>query len=260
MEPAPETPSTQALLTLQRAEVALVKADLAAPGARSADLHLLRYLLGFARLTRFQPGAAEHGLNQRPEVDVAAEVEPLRAEVLTQLAGPIVAERDPLRVMRTAVEAGERLHGRLHTARAAMADRHANDFSAAELDAECGRKRLILAAGGGGGAGWVYLGAGRRMDQEGLEPSYLIGSSFGSIFGVMRSIDVKPDWDAYVALARGLDRRELFSAARMKRRHGLPGLLALRLRSSIGHLYADDQRIADLAIPYESVVDRKSVV
>jgi len=256
-EPSADPSSTRALLTLQRAEVALVRADVAAPGAPPDEVLQLRYLLGFARLTVFQPGAAERGRpTSRPDLDVGAEIEPFRQKVLTELAEPLTVPADPPEALRLALDAGRRLGGKLTTARAALVDRHRKDFSAAELDAECGRKQLVLAAGGGGGAGWVYVGAGRRLDDAGLVPSYILGASMGSIYGLLRSRSASPDWDDYIALMHGLDRRELFSAARRKRHFGLPGLLALRLRSSIGHLFGGDdrQRVSELAIPYESVI------
>lgn len=257
--PEAEGPPTHALLTLDKAEVALVRADLAVSGAPPADIRRLRYLLGFARLTEFQPGAALEGrTNGRPDINVGPQVEPLRARILDELADPLRAETDPMRRLRLALDALERLDGPLRAARSTLLDRHAGDFSAAELDAECGRKRLVVAAGGGGGAGWVYFGAMRRLEEEGVIPSYILGSSIGSLLGLLRSRAEHPDWASYIALAHGLDRRNLFAPISTKRRHGLPGLLALRLQSSIGHLFTKEDgtptRMNELAIPYECVV------
>lgn len=256
--PEDERPATQQLLTLQKAELALVRADMAKPGAPEADVRALRYLLGFARLTTFQPGAALHGTNGRPEVTVGPEVEQFRSRVMDELAGPLRGEADPENRLRLAREALDRLHGDLRQARTSLLERHGSDFDAAELDAECGRKKLVLAAGGGGGAGWVYVGAARRMHQEGIQPSYLLGSSIGAVIGVLLCRSTDPDWDSYITLAHGLDRRNLFAPISLKRRYGLPGLLSLRLHSSIGQLFigpdGEPVRIDQMPVPYECVV------
>lgn len=257
MDTAAAEPSTHVLLTLQRAEVALARAELAAPGAPDEELQQVRYLLGFARLTQFQPGAAALGRpSSRGDVDVTAENEVFRQQVLTELAEPLVAQSDPAAAVKLALEVGERLDGQLTAARAALLDRHGSDFSPADLDAECGQKQLVLVAGGGGGAGWVYVGAGQKLDDAGIVPSYILGSSIGAIYGVLRARTAKADWDGYTQLMHGLDRRQLFSAARRKRRFGLPGLLALRLRDTIGDLFGgdDSMSLSELGIPYESVV------
>ncbi|MGH3515823.1 MAG: patatin-like phospholipase family protein [Haloechinothrix sp.] len=257
--PDSEHSSTHALLSLQRAESSLVRADLSAPGAPASEIRALRYLLGFARLTVFQPGAALDGHpTDRTDVDVAAEVEPFRARVLTELADPIRQESDPERGIRVALDALARLADPLREVRGEVLRRHANDFTATELDAECGHKRLVIVGGGGGGAGWVYVGAFRRLDQAGITPSYIIGSSMGALIGLLRSRSVEIDWSHYIALAHGLDRRNLFSPISIKRKHGLPGLLSLTLSSSIGHLFTHEDgtpvRVNQLAIPYEGVV------
>lgn len=149
--PASERPSTRALLALQRAETSVVRAGLAVPDAPEAALRRLRYLLGYCRLTTFQPGAAGHGRSpSRPEVTVADEVEPLRMRVVAELCEPLSRESEPARKLQIALDGLERLAPDLRTMRQALLEHHANDFSAAELDAECGQKHLVLAAGGGG--------------------------------------------------------------------------------------------------------------
>ncbi len=55
------------MIDLKRMETALVRAELANPGvAPRRELDRLRYLLGFARLDVFQPGAALSGAPERP--------------------------------------------------------------------------------------------------------------------------------------------------------------------------------------------------
>jgi predicted acylesterase/phospholipase RssA len=253
--------ATDQLLALARMETALVGADLEEPGTPPPDIARLRYLLGFARLTTFQPGAAIAGRRRdRPDVSVADEVAPFRSRVVDELRGSLGqgAERSTGDRLSQGLAALHALADPLDGLRRAVLERHASDFSEAELDAEAGRRALVLAGGGGGGAGWVYVGAYRRLQEAGVAVSFLIGSSMGSVVGLFRARDTDPDWDKIVALAQGMDRRVLFTPVSVKRRYGLPGLLGLNMAASIGSWFTRDDgermRIDDLAIPYESVV------
>jgi len=234
------------LLELERMESALVRASLAAPDELSAaDRRKLRYVLGFARLT-YVGGTS-----------VARSVDGLRAFVAATLRPVLLDEEDP--------------HTRLHGARAALAvlvprvDEQRRELldrvAAAELDAEAGTRALVNVAGGGGGAGYVYIGAYERMERAGFIPNYVIGASMGALVGMFRARARTPDWDAYRAVALGLDRRELFaplSSLPVRRRHGLPGLLTLRLTGAVSELLRGEDgsllHLDELEIPYEAVV------
>ena len=241
-------------------ESALVRADLAHPDVLPrGQVRRLRYLLSFARLSSFQPGAAEMGrAAKRAEVAVGNELEGLRARVLEQLTPPLRDEKDPVERLRGAGGALEQLAGPLEDARQRLIAHHLNDFSAAELDAEVGQRVLVNIAGGGGGAGYVYIGAYERLERAGIVPAYVIGSSIGALIGLFRARAVRAAWDEYTALAKGLDRRRLFAPISIRRRYGLPGLLSLDLASSIGSSFAREDghplRIDDLEVPYEAVV------
>lgn len=241
-------------------ESALVRADLEHPGALSPlEVRRLRYVLSVARLTSFQPGATERARRtDRPEVSLGGEIDGFRTRVVDDLSGPLRAEKDALERLRGARAALERLSGPLESARRTLVERHADDFSASELDAEVGRKVLVNVAGGGGGAGFVYIGAYERLERAGIVPAYVIGSSIGALLGLFRARAARGAWDAYTTLAKQLDRQTLFSPIGVRRRYGLPGLLSLDLASSIGATFArgdgDPLRIGDLEVPYEAVV------
>jgi predicted acylesterase/phospholipase RssA len=248
------------VLTLQRMESALVRADLEHPGAVApADVRRLRYLLGFARLTAFQPGAAERGgRTDRRDVEVTDEVAGLRDRVIDELEAPLRREADPGERLRRAVAALDGLREPLAEARRQLVERHAGDFSAGELDAEVGRRLLVNVAGGGGGAGYVYLGAYARLQEQGIVPGYIVGASIGALLGIFRARAAAADWENYLAMAKLLDRRELLALPRLRRRFGLPGLLSLELIGPLGEVFrrADGGllRIGDLEIPYEALV------
>jgi predicted acylesterase/phospholipase RssA len=249
-----------ALLTLQRMESALVRADLEHPGVVAPDeVRRLRYVLGFARLTAFEPGAAERGgPGDRGEVDVSDEVAPLRDRAVDALEGPLREEPDGGERLRRAAAALPALRESVEQMRTQLLERHGGELSAPELDAEAGRRVLVNVAGGGGGAGFVYLGAWERLERAGVVPGYVVGASMGAVLGLFRARARSADWEAYFGLAKSLDRRLLFSMPLRARRFGLPGLLGLELAPSLAAMFAREDgepaRVGDLDIPYEAVV------
>jgi predicted acylesterase/phospholipase RssA len=252
--PAPEPPAaTAALLSLQRMESALVRAEMADPGLVAPDiLRRVRYVLRFAHLTAIPTGAGE-------TISVEDELATFRTQVLETLHSALrddPGSRD--RLLRAHAALGT-LAPALEEARAALLHRHAGELGGAELDAELASKALVSVAGGGGGAGYVYIGAYQRMHEAGLVPDYVLGASIGAIMGLFVARRRQADWTEYLTLARTLTGRELFGPPRRQRRYGLPGLVQLRLESTFGALFSSPTdgapyRISDLEIPYEAIV------
>ena len=246
------------LLKLQRMEMSLVRAWLAHPGLMpERDLHRLRYILGFARLHRFAPGAALRG-PRRADIDVdPAIVEPFRELVLRALYRPLQKE-DSLRerLAQSAAVLGP-LHAALVDARPRLLAQHRTDFSEAELDAEAGRKALVTIAGGGGGAGFVYIGAAARLRAEGITSDYLVGSSIGALIGAFLARSRTLDIDALMAWGKALSLRSIFGRPHIGPTHTLPGLMRLHLRAMhkvMQHPDGSALRMSDLEIPFEAVV------
>jgi hypothetical protein len=260
VEAVPPPRATRVIRDLARAETALVQASLDSPGSLPPDeLRRLRYLLSFARLTVFEPGAAGGGApGSRPDLDVTDELTAFRDRVLAEVAAPLQAPLEPGTRLQAARAALGQIREALVERRVALLERHGGDCSAAELDAEVGTRVLVNVAGGGGGAGYVYLGAYERLDEAGLAPAFVIGSSIGALLGLFRARLATPPWEEYLALAKGLDRRVLFAPISLRRRFGLPGLLALDLRRSLDATFAgpdgEPLTLADLEVPYEAVV------
>ena len=50
-----------------------------------------------------------------------------------------------------------------------------------------------LALGGGGGRGWAHVGVARALDEAGLRPSLIVGTSMGAIVGAALAAGVPPD-------------------------------------------------------------------
>lgn len=246
------------LLKLQRMEMALVRAWLAHPDAMpEPDFQRLRYILGFARLHRFAPGAALKG-PRRPDVETdPAIIEPFRELVLRALYRPLLKEDGLRERLHQSAAVLSPLVAALVDARPRLLSHHRMDFSAAELDAEAGRKALVTIAGGGGGAGYVYIGAAARLRAEGLSSDYLIGSSIGALIGAFLARSRQLDIDALLAWAKALSLRSIFGRPYLGPTHTLPGLMRLHLRAMhkvMQHPDGTPLRLSDLEIPYEAVI------
>ncbi len=252
--------SAEPTLLLQRMENRLVRHHLAEPEVLSADeLRQLRYILNFAKLADFEPGAAgPDGSRGRGDVSIGAEIAPWRSRVADALFGPLREEADPVTALQTARDALNRLAADQDDQRHVLLERHGNDFSAAELDAEVGYKKLVTVLGGGGGAGFVYIGGMQRLLEAGQIPDYLVGASIGSILGSLVSRELPVPIEEYVAWAKTVSYRAILGPERLRRRHGLAGMFALRFDQFAHALLSREDgqrmRMSDLAIPFDVVV------
>lgn len=253
-------PSAEPTLLLQKMENKLVRHHLAKKDVLSVEeLRKLRYILNFSRLAVFEPGAAGPGGSRgRGDVSVGDELAPWRARVADALYGPLREERDPARALARARDVLVDLTDDQDEQRSALIERHGNDFSAAELDAEVGYKKLVTVLGGGGGAGFVYIGGMQRLLEVGQVPDYMIGSSFGSIMGSVVARTLPVPIEEYVAWAKTVSYGAIFGPERLRRRHGLAGVFSLRFDQFAEALFRRDDgermRMSDLAIPFDAVV------
>ena len=257
---AADLPAAEPALLLQRMENRLVRHQLSAPDVLRADeLRKLRYILNFARLADFEPGAAgPGGTRGRGDVSVGAEIAPWRSRVADTLYGPLREEPDPITALRAAREALTGLAADQDDQRRVLIERHGDDFSPAELDAEVGYKQLVTVLGGGGGAGFAYIGGMQRLLEAGQVPDYMIGASIGSILGSLVARDLPVPIEEYIAWAKTVSYRAILGPERLRRRHSLAGMFALRF-DQFAHAMlsrADGQRMrmSDLAIPLDIVV------
>ncbi|HVQ51289.1 MAG TPA: patatin-like phospholipase family protein [Mycobacterium sp.] len=257
---AVEPPTAEPALLLQKMENRLVRHHLAAPDVLSSEeLRRLRYILNFARLADFEPGAAgPGGTRGRGDVSVGAELAPWRARVVDELFGSLREERDAVTALTTAREVLVGLLDDQDERRRLLAERHGNDFSLAELDAEVGYKKLVTVPGGGGGAGFVYIGGMQRLLEAGHVPDYMIGASFGSIIGAVVGRALPVPIEEYVAWAKTVSYRAILGSERMRRRHGLTGMFSLRFDEFADAMFrredGERMRMSDMAIPYDAVI------
>ncbi|OBA80035.1 hypothetical protein A9W99_18165 [Mycobacterium sp. 1164966.3] len=255
-----DLPDAEPALLLQRMENRLVRLHLSTPDVLSSEqLRKLRYILNFVRLDDFEPGAAGPGGSRgRGDIAVGAEVAPWRSRVSDALYGPLREERDPVTALTTARDALASLAADQDDQRQVLIERHGNDFSPAELDAEVGYKKLVTVLGGGGGAGFVYIGGMQRLLEACRVPDYMIGSSFGSIMGSLVARTLPVPIEEYVDWAKSVSYRAILGPERMRRRHGLAGLFALRFdqfaRALLSREDGELMRMSELAIPFDVVV------
>lgn len=244
---------------LQQMERALVRAHLQVPGVLTEEeVRRLRYVISFARLTVFEPGAARRGQRGRGDVDVAAEVQPWRERVVEALRAPLRHEQDPERRLLGARDALADLAPAMDEERRRLLDAHRDDFTEAELDAEVGLRSLVLVMGGGGGAGYVYIGAMKALVEAGRDPHYIVGGSMGAILGGIMARKLPVPIDDYIEFAYSLTYRGLLGPEPRTRRHGLVSLFSLRYAEFAADLFrrpdGQQMRMADLEIPFDCVV------
>lgn len=248
------------MLLLQKMENRLIRHTLRRPDVLTAEqLRRLRYLLNFARLDDFEPGAAgPGGTRGRGDVSVGAELAPWRARVVDALRGPLREERDPVIAMTAARDALGALAAEQDEQRRLLVERHGNDFSQAELDAEVGHKKLVAVLGGGGGAGFVYIGGMQALMEAGPVPDYLIGSSIGSVLSSVLSRALPVPIEEYIRWAKTVSFRAILGPERLRRRHGLTGVFALNFDQFADSMFrredGEPMRMSDLAIPFDAVV------
>jgi predicted acylesterase/phospholipase RssA len=244
---------------LQRMERRLVRSALAHPDVLAIDdLRRLRYLISFARLTVFEPGAAGGGQRGRGDVDVTDELATWRLKVIDAFGQSLRDERDPVARLRLARSVLRGLESEQTEQRKALLDRHRNDFSPADLDAEVGLRSLVLVLGGGGGAGFVYIGALKQLVEAGRIPDYMMGGSMGAILGGIFARELPVPIEQYIEFAHSLSYRGILGPEPRTRRHGLTSLFSLRYDAFAADLFrrpdGEQMRMEDLAVPFDCVV------
>jgi hypothetical protein len=118
-------------------------------------------------------------------------------------------------------------------------------------EAELRQRRLVLALGGGGGVGYVYLGCFALLDQWGLTPTLIAGTSFGAVLGLFRAQRASFHAQDTAETLAGLSLTKLFRLFRVRSQYALPGPLQLYLRSALlpALKTPTPPRLSDLAIP-----------
>jgi predicted acylesterase/phospholipase RssA len=209
----------------EEAEAALVRAIVSAPAWLSEpDEAALRYALNLARTTAAR---APDGST----VDLDELLAPYREELRPLLAA-FSGARGPDREAVARLVPSFSVQARAWRARAAAALQ--GRLPPEAIDREVCEKALVLVAGGGGGVTWSYLGAFALLEQYGLAPRLLAGTSMGAVLLLFRARRAR--WhpgDVDEALAK-LSWKTLFRFLQTDSRYGLPAAMRLYLRAAIG--------------------------
>jgi predicted acylesterase/phospholipase RssA len=122
------------------------------------------------------------------------------------------------------------------------------------IDRELRNKSLALVLGGGGGTAYVQLGAMSLLDEYGIKPKLIAGTSMGSVLGLFRSQMQRFEREEILSIVRSLSWSRLFRVLSMESRFGVPAALRLYLRAGIGRYFGLDStgnsgpRLKDLPI------------
>jgi predicted acylesterase/phospholipase RssA len=210
------------------------------------DAASLRWALSLARITKIRIDKA------RPEDDIAIEhaSDRYRAELYALLSraqdslGHIEKEKlkdlIPRVIKLTKFERFELL------------SLFAPNLPPAALDDATRRRPLALTLSGGGGTSYVFVGAFHAMEEGGLFPSVIAGSSMGAILGAYRARTKHFSLHELYSLVEKTSWHKIAQPYSGPSRFGIPATFRLYLRDIVGHEFEKDGqilRLSNLAIP-----------
>lgn len=213
-----------------------------------AESDLLLYVLAFAKLRVLNVGGSDVVINEGVPYFRERLVDAFKSIILENHGTIDYAELR--RLFPFLIEEIEKLEQRVLAA-------HVNDFNQAHLHAELTQKDLVVVSGGGGGAGYVYLGAFAALEQAGITPQYLIGTSMGSIMSAIRGFSERFSTEFALDIIRGLRWRDVFKLMTVESRYGLPATMRLYLHSALQKHFMvgnEPMRLNHMVIPTEVVV------
>ena len=108
-------------------------------------------------------------------------------------------------------------------------------------------KTLGLALGAGGSRGIAHIGFLKALEDNGIKPDFIAGSSMGSVIGAFSSYGYSLDYMLQVALA--LKSRDILDLSPMAIKNGT--LLKSKKMAAILKRYLKDTKIEHLNIPHK---------
>ena len=125
-------------------------------------------------------------------------------------------------------------------------------LSKTALDDATRRRPLALTLSGGGGTSYVFIGALHALEESGIQPSVIAGSSMGAILGAYRARTKHFDINLLDQLIEKTSWKNVAQPYNGPSRFGVPATFRLYLRDLVGHQFEQDGqflKICDLAIP-----------
>ena len=117
--------------------------------------------------------------------------------------------------------------------------------------------RFTLALGGGGGRGWAHVGVARALEEAGMRPSLIVGTSMGAIVGAGLAAGFTPDAIEQVGLRTPVYRL-LGRRARMAMFDPRP--LLERLAEALGDPLMEELPIPFAVSAYDLVSGRSTAI
>ncbi len=219
---------------LEEMELALVRGSIANVGL--VDAHeeaILRTALSLARLYKVR--------HLGRDIGVGASLVSFREDIARTL-GPVLLPPKGAIVRSKLLPHLRDLKVRTIQVRDRLVRRFADRIPFEAIDRELREKALVLVMGGGGGTAYVYLGVMSLLDEYGLQPKLMVGTSMGSILALFRSRMARFEQDEVVGIVRSLSWRKLFRTLSTENRYGVPAALRLYLRSGLGRYFGVDSR------------------
>lgn len=213
--------------------MALVRAVLrTAPWISEQDENAVRYALNLARLGQVR-------IADGTDLNLDSVLQPYRDEIL---AGVTPSFLRPTGVDRGAVaQLAPQLAARARFWRERVLETFGSRLAPDTLDREICEKALVLVCGGGGGVSYVYLGAFELIEQYGLRPRLLAGTSMGAVLQLFRARQLRYQPEEMAAVLEKLSRQNLFRFLQTESRYGLPATMQLYLREAIGEYFQGSQ-------------------
>ncbi len=215
---------------LQRLEVLLLKAVVADPSWLAPhDESALRWALSLSRISAVQVRPDE---GTADVVDIGHATDQFRMKLHAMLEpcfNGTTFSRDGLRAQIAQIRTLTRVE------RFELLRLFGDRLPPAALDRATRRRPLALVMGGGGGTGYVYIGALAVLDEAGIVPSLIAGTSMGALLGAFRARTRAFSLGNVRQLLSRLTWKKVFRLFDTESRFGLPATLKLSLREVIGH-------------------------
>jgi predicted acylesterase/phospholipase RssA len=231
---------------LEEMEIALVRAVIADPDLLNpVEEASLRTALSLARMYKVR--------HEGRDVGVGAFLAPFREEVHRRLSPVLLGRRRPSR--EQFVPLAKDLRDAARYTRDELLGRTRARLPEEAVLRELRHKALVMVSGGGGGTGYVYLGVMSLLEEFGIQPRLLVGTSIGAVLSLFRSRMPRFEQAEMVNIVRGLSWRKLFRAISTESRYGLPAALRLFLRAGLGRYFnagpdgGPGLQLKDLPIP-----------
>lgn len=212
----------------------------------SDDAASIRWAMSLARITKVRVD------KQRPENDVSIEhaLDRYRAELfaILSLSHNTFGLIDKDKLKNLAPKITRLAKNERQEILALFNDR----LPKSALDDATRRRPLSLTLSGGGGTAYVFVGAFHAMEESGLTPSVITGSSMGAILGAYRARTKSFSFDGVDALVEKTSWSKIAQPYNGPSRFGVPATFRLYLRDVVGQEFeknGDFLTLRDLAIP-----------